>query len=158
MLQLGFLKVLRGTPIYNQIEAHGIKYRGHAPYEVISTDYISAEELVRLKMIENVLDIYYNRGGFEDTLEYLIKEADLGAFGFYEKLADFYYENGYQHRDRKKDDQYRILLNFAGEFDGCTEGNDIKEKTRELLETDMRRSTNPEIVKRFLRKGWDLTR
>ena len=109
-------------------------------------------------MIENVLDIYYNRGGFEDTLEYLIKEADLGAFGFYEKLADFYYENGYQHRDRKKDDQYRILLNFAGEFDGCTEGNDIKEKTRELLETDMRRSTNPEIVKRFLRKGWDLTR
>ena len=158
MMQLGFLKVLRGTPIYNQIEAHGIKYRSHAPYEVISTDYISAEELVRLKMIENMLDIYYNRGGFEDTMEYLIDAADIGAFGFYEKLADFYYENGYQHRDRKKDDQYRILLEFAGKLGDCSEDNDIKEKARELLEADMRRSTNPETVKRFLRKGWDLTR
>ena len=158
MLQLGFLKVLSGTPLYNQVEAHGIKYRSRAPYEVISTDYIRAGELVRLKMIENMLDIYYNRGGFETALKFLIDTVDRGAFGFYEKLADFYYENGYQHRDRKKEDQYRILLEFAESLAGGSESGDIKDRTRQLLEADMSRSTNPEIVKRFLRKGWELTR
>ena len=158
MLQLGFLKVLSGTPLYNQVEAHGIKYRSRAPYEVISTDYIRAGELVRLKMIENMLDVYYNRGGFETALKFLIDTVDRGAFGFYEKLADFYYENGYQHRDRKKEDQYRILLEFAESLAGGSESGDIKDRTRQLLEADMCRSTNPEIVKRFLRKGWELTR
>lgn len=158
MLQLGFLKVLSGTPLYNQVEAHGIKYRSRAPYEVISTDYIRAGELVRLKMIENMLDIYYNRGGFETALKFLIDTVDRGAFGFYEKLADFYYEKGYQHRDRKKEDQYRILLEFAESLAGGSESGDIKDRTRQLLEADMCRSTNPEIVKRFLRKGWELTR
>ena len=158
MLQLGFLKVLAGTPIYGQLEAHGIKYRSHAPYEVISTDYIKAEELVRLKMIENMVDIYYNRGGFGDTLDFLIGAVDKGAFGFYEKLADFYYERGYQHRERKKEDQYRILLEFAGELEGAGCGENLKERTRQLLETDMEKSTNPEIFKRFLRKGWALAR
>ena len=153
MLQLGFLKVLAGTPIYNQIEAHGIKYRSHAPYEVISTDYISAEELVRLKMIENMVDIYYNRGGFEDTIDFLIGSCGKGPFGFYEMLADYYYEKGYQNRDRKKEDQYRILLEFSGTLPGG-----VREKTRELLEGDMKRNTNPEIFNRFLRKGWELTR
>ena len=153
MLQLGFLKVLAGTPIYNQIEAHGIKYRSHAPYEVISTDYISAEELVRLKMIENMVDIYYNRGGFEDTIDFLIGSCGKGPFGFYEMLADYYYEKGYQNRDRKKEDQYRILLEFSGTLPGG-----FREKTRELLEGDMKRNTNPEIFNRFLRKGWELTR
>lgn len=158
MLQLGFLKVLAGTPIYGQLEAHGIKYRSHAPYEVISTDYIKAEELVRLKMIENMVDIYYNRGGFGDTLDFLIGAVDKGAFGFYEKLADFYYERGYQHRERKKEDLYRILLEFAGELEGAGCGENLKERTRQLLETDMEKSTNPEIFKRFLRKGWALAR
>ena len=113
---------------------------------------------MRLKMIENMLDIYYNRGGFETALKFLIDTVDRGAVGFYEKLADFYYENGYQHRDRKKEDQYRILLEFAESLAGGSESGDIKDRTRQLLEADMGRSTNPEIVKRFLRKGWELTR
>lgn len=156
MLQLGFLKVLCGTPIYNQIEAHNIKYRKHAPYEVISTAYISAEELVRLKMIENMVDVYYNRGGFGSTLDFLIKASDMGAFGFYEKLADFYYEKGFQNRERKKEDQYRILLEFAGDLERSSR-EDLKKKTQELLEQDMRANTNPEIFNRFMKKGWKLT-
>lgn len=155
-LQLGFLKVLAGTPLEKQAVRHGIVYREHAPYEVISTDYISAEELARLKMIENMLDIFYNRGGFSHSVEYLIDELDLGAFGFYEMLADFYYESGYQHRDRKKDDQYRILLAFAEYAAEQKKLPRLGERAKTRLVMDAEENMNPENYKRFLRKGWEL--
>ena len=55
-----------------------------------------------------MVDIYYNRGGFEDTIDFLIGSCGKGPFGFYEMLADYYYEKGYQNRDRKKEDQSEI--------------------------------------------------
>ena len=105
--------MLRGTPLAADKEEYGIVCRDHAPYEVISTNWITAEELVRLKTIENMLNIYYNRGGFSASIVYMMSSLSLEPFDFYEKLADFYYENGFQHKNRKKEDQYRILRLFA---------------------------------------------
>ena len=82
-MQLGFLKVLAGTPLSEAKTKYGIVHRDRAPYEVISTDWMSAAELARLKMIENMLDIFYNRGGFSETVTCLIEEVDKGPFGFY---------------------------------------------------------------------------
>ena len=159
-LQLGFLKVLKGTPIYCMLEEHGIVYRNQAPYEVISTNYISAVELVKLKMIENMVDIYFNRGGFTHTLDYLIEAYGKGAFKFFEKLAEFYYDRGYQNRDRKKEDQYRIIRSFAvklAEEGVCGKGElTIDEIAAAELNRDMQESMNPEIYKRFIRKGWEI--
>ena len=155
-LQLGFLKVLKGTPISRQIEAYGIVYRDHAPYEVIATNYITSLEMVRLKMIENMLDIYYNRGGYESTLEYLITALGKGAFGFYEALADFYYENEFQLRDRKKEDQYRIMLKFAQQLSADGRLPDAGARVLETLDKDMQQAMNPDTYKRFLRKGWEI--
>ena len=135
--QLGFLKVLRGTPLAADKEEYGIVCRDHAPYEVISTNWITAEELVRLKTIENMLNIYYNRGGFSASIVYMMSSLSLEPFDFYEKLADFYYENGFQHKNRKKEDQYRILRLFAVD---C--GLDA-EKTESLLEEDLRSASEP---------------
>ena len=155
-LQLGFLKVLAGTPIEAQTLQHGIIYREHAPYEVIATDYISASELARLKMIENMLDIFRNRGGFTHTVEYLIEELELGAFGFYESLADYYYEAGFQNRERKKDDQYRILLSFAKHAAAERNLPRLEERTLARLMRDAEETMNPENLKRFLHKGWEI--
>ena len=155
-LQLGFLKVLAGTPLARHLEVHGIVYRDHAPYEVISTGYITAAEMVHLKMIENMVDIYYNRGGYTGTLEYLISVAGKGAFGFFEALADFYYENGYQHVSRKKEDQYRILLKFAGSLTDDETSGETEEKALAILDEDMRNTLNPDTYKRFLKKGWEI--
>lgn len=159
-LQLGFLKVLKGTPIYSMLEEHEIVYRKHAPYEVISTRYISAEELVRLKMIENMVDIYYNRGGFTHTLDLLIDASGKGAFGLFERLADFYYSCGYQNRDRKKEDQYRIIKKFsvklAEEGVRTENGTPVDIIAAAELDRDMQESMNPEIYKRFIRKGWEI--
>ena len=163
-LQLGFLKVLKGTPIYRQIEEHGIIYRDKAPYEVISTKYISAGELARLHMVESVLDIYYNRGGFKHTLKYMIDALGKGVFGFYEALAAFYYEEGYQHRPRKKEDNYRIMYQFAVRLDEVGRSRQIKEledfavRVKTCLQMDMSETLKPEECRRFEKKGWEVTK
>ncbi len=161
-LQLGFLKVLKGTPICDEIEKHKIVSRDKAPYEVVSTAYIRADELSRLHMIENMLDIYYNRGGFSHILDYLIEGMGKGAFEFYEALADFYYETGYQHRNRKKEDQYRILRQFIaklaeGDGLGNKEPEDWEREAERLLNLDLEETFQPEECKRFYKKGWAIT-
>ena len=168
-LQLGFLKVLKGTPISLETELHQIVYRDKAPYEVISTAYISARELARLHRIENMLDIYYNRGGYSHTLEYLIEILGKGPFKMYEMLADFYYERGYQNRNRKKEDQYRILRAFAAELEakesaeraGERAGSDLRlaglaEQVTELLGQDLAETFPEEEQMRFYKKGWEI--
>lgn len=153
-LQLGFLKVLKGTPMAKEADGYGIVYREEAPYEVISTSHISAAELVRLKMIENVLDLYYNRGGFGETLEYLDCATAENSFEFYERLSGFYYGEGFYRKNHPKEDLYRILLRFAESREG--KGSEMYIKTQRLLYEDMKRFLNEEAVKRFLRKGWEI--
>lgn len=151
-LQLGFLKMLKGSPIRKEAAKYGYMFRSTPPYEVISNDFISAQELVRLKMIENVFDLWYNRGGFFKTLEYVFetkKTANADAlptpFDVFESLADFFYDNGFQNRSHKKEDLYRIFFKFAG-------GEDVKMRLKE----DMDKTLNFDAVKKFIKKGWDI--
>ncbi len=153
-LQLGFLKLLKGTKLREQEEKYGYIYRENAPYEVISNRYISAGELVQLKMIENVLELYGNRGGFSKSLEYLIRRTGKSPFAFYERLAAFFYDSGFQHRSHRKEDLYRILLRFAGSMEGEFAG--IEDETRQLLENDLEETMNFDAVKKFHRKGWEI--
>ncbi|MDD7602534.1 MAG: DUF4080 domain-containing protein [Firmicutes bacterium] len=156
MLQLGFLKVLPGTPLAEQAEDFGIVSRDRAPYEVILTSWLSAEELVRLHMIEHMVDLYYNRGGFSETLAFLISEQEENAFGLYEKLADFYYSLGFQNRSRKKEDQYRILRRFILESPDLHLKPDAEEKALRLVSEDLERWFNEDEQKRFYKKGWEV--
>lgn len=152
MFQMGFLKVLKGSPLWQDQEKFGIKARDKAPYEVISTKWLGAEELVRLKSIEKMLNIYYNRKGFSKTTDFLIESFAKTPFKLYEILADYYYEKGFQHRDRKKEDQYRILYGFCGEIPPQPIGETAKEKLCE----DLKSTFNPEEVSRFLKHGWEI--
>lgn len=153
-LQLGFLKLIKGAPIREQVEEHEYVYRGRAPYEIISSKYLSALSLIRLKKIENLLDLYYNRGGFHQTLDYAIEHLAETPFDFYEELADYYYLKGFQHKSHKKEDLYRILLLYAGWKERFTPN--IKDNLRELLILDMQDTLNPEAIKKFERKGWEI--
>lgn len=153
-LQLGFLKLLKGTPIRAEAEMHEYRYRDTAPYEIISNKYLSAVDVIKLKMIETVLELYSNRGGFEMTLEHLTKEIGTTPFNFYEQLADFYYSNGYQHKSHKKEDLYRIMLQFAESREKRYPR--IVERTSRLLAEDMEISMNPDAVKKFRKKGWEI--
>lgn len=153
-LQLGFLKLLKGTKVRAQLEEHGFVYREKAPYEIISNKYLSAIDLIKLKMIENVLDLFSNKGGFKHTMTYLESAVGVNAFNFYEQLADFFYSRGFQHRSYKKEDLYRILLKFAESRNSDVLG--VSEKARELLSTDLEETLNADTVKKFHKKGWDI--
>lgn len=152
-LQLGFLKLIKGAPIREQIEEHAYVYRSKAPYEVISNKYMSADDLIRLKKIEKLLNLYYNRGGFMRTLAFAETLAET-PFDFFEELADFYYSNGFQLKSHGKEDLYRIFYLYA-DWKGRSNLR-IKEKIKELLFEDMKVTLNPDAIKKFLRKGWEI--
>lgn len=110
-LQLGFLKVLKGAPMYQDAEKYGIVYRSQPPYEVLSTPWLSFGDLLRLKMIEEMVEIYYNSHQFGRTLEKLIP-CFASPFSFFEELSCFYRANQ-EGQKSSRARKYELLLLFA---------------------------------------------
>lgn len=94
MIQLGFLKILKGTEISTQIEKYGYKYLDYAPYEILENKFISYGEILKLKDIEQVLDIYYNSENFKESSNYVIENFYKSPFCFFEEMAEFYRKKG----------------------------------------------------------------
>ncbi|MBR6526770.1 MAG: B12-binding domain-containing radical SAM protein [Lachnospiraceae bacterium] len=110
-LQLGFLKVLRGTRMYEKREEYGLTYSSQPPYEVLKTRWISYKELCHLKKVEKVLEIYYNSGQFPTTMEYLGRCYD-SAFTMYEDLACYYEIHGLFDRQLSRQERVSVLWDF----------------------------------------------
>jgi len=111
-LQLGFLKVLSGTKIEPLAKDGHIAYWDKPPYEVLFTDWLSYEEVRKLKNIEEMLEIYYNSNQFIHSVAYIEAFFDT-AFDFYEALADYYEKNGHLIIQSSRIKKYDILLEFA---------------------------------------------
>lgn len=112
-LQLGFLKVLKGSHMAEMAESYGLVYTDYAPYEVLYTNWLSFTEICRLKRIEEMVEIYYNSGQFAHSLPVMIADLGQGAFAFYEALADFYQEQGFFVETPSRIYRYQALLSFA---------------------------------------------
>ncbi|MGN8887216.1 B12-binding domain-containing radical SAM protein [Blautia sp. HCP28S3_G10] len=113
-LQLGFLKVLKGSLMYQEAPGYDILYKDREPYEVLSTRWLTYEEILKLKMVESMVEVYYNSGQFLHTLKYLIPQFE-DPFVFYEKLGEFYEEKGYSEISHSRMRRYEILLEFLQE-------------------------------------------
>ena len=113
-LQLGFLKVLKGSLMQKEAEVYGIVYKEKEPYEVLSTNWLTYGEVLKLKMVESMVEVYYNSGQFWHTLEYLVP-LEKDAFTFYEKLGSFYEEKGYSEISHSRMRRYEILLEYLQE-------------------------------------------
>ena len=113
-LQLGFLKVLKGSLMQKEAEGYGIVYKEKEPYEVLSTNWLTYGEVLKLKMVESMVEVYYNSGQFWHTLEYLVP-LEKDAFTFYEKLGSFYEEKGYSEISHSRMRRYEILLEYLQE-------------------------------------------
>lgn len=116
-LQLGFLKVLKGSPLRERAEEYGIRCLDAPPYEVLYTNWLSYEEIRKLKAIEEMVELYYNSGQFTRTLP-VLERAFETPFAMYEKLAAFYGEQGYFTNSPARSYRYQVLLRFAEEWDG----------------------------------------
>ena len=113
-LQLGFLKVLKGSYMAEAAEGYGCVHKAKPPYEVLGTRWLSYEEILKLKGVEEMVEGYYNSGQFQKTIramEYLFETA----FSMYEELADFYEKNGYNEVSHTRIRRYEILQEFLQE-------------------------------------------
>lgn len=110
-LQLGFLKVLKGSHMMDMCREYGIVYKTQEPYEVLSTKWLDYDHVLKLKTVENMVEVYYNSGQFQNTLEYL-ENFFQDAFSIYERLGSFYMEKGYGDVSHTRMRRYEILLEF----------------------------------------------
>lgn len=110
-LQLGFLKVLKGSHMMEMCQEYGIVYKTREPYEVLSTKWLDYDHVLKLKTVENMVEVYYNSGQFQNTLEYL-EGFFPDAFSIYERLGNFYMEKGYGDISHTRMRRYEILLEF----------------------------------------------
>ena len=130
-LQLGFLKVLKGSLMHEKAKEYGIFYTEKPPYEVLYSKWLSYEDVLRLKKIEEMVEIYYNSNQFTHTLSVLEKSFPH-PFAMFERLADYYEEKGYFINSPARAYRYEVLLEFACSVDGKKEA-----LYKELLTFDM---------------------
>ena len=113
-LQLGFLKVLKGSKMWEMAAEYGIAYTEKPPYEVLFTNWITYDEILKLKQVEEMVEMYYNSNQFTYTLAMLEQEFET-PFKLYETLADYYVEKGYALQNPARGYRYQILLDFCVE-------------------------------------------
>lgn len=112
--QLGFLKVLKGSYMMEMTGEYQILYKDREPYEVLSTAWLTYGEILGLKMVESMVEVYYNSGQFKNTLVF-VEQYFEDPFRMYEALGRFYEKKGYSEISHSRMRRYEILMEFAGE-------------------------------------------
>lgn len=110
-LQLGFLKVLKGSYMNKMADSYGCSYHEEEPYEVLFTRWLPYEDLLKLKLVEEMTEVYYNSGQFLKTLPAAIRLFE-SPFEFFQELGNFYEEMGYMEISHTRIRRYEILLEF----------------------------------------------
>ncbi len=132
-LQLGFLKVLHGAYMYDDARKYGIVYKEFPPYEVLYTTWLSYDDVLELKSVEEVLEIYYGSGQFVYSVRYLESFFET-PYDFYRELGKFYANIHVCGSKHSRIERYNILLEFAKHYDK----SEISEKLlSELMTLDI---------------------
>ena len=113
-LQLGFLKVLKGSYMYEHAAEYEIVYHAKTPYEVMKTKWLSFDDVLKIKQVEEMLEVYYNSGQFEITMKVMEPLFD-SAFAMFQELGVFYEEKGYFGMSHSRIRRAEILLEFMRE-------------------------------------------
>lgn len=136
-LQMGFLKVLKGSFMYEHAKEYEILYHDHPPYEVLSTKWLSYEDILKMKRVEEMLEVYYNSGQYEIAMKILNNCYD-SAFLMFQKLGDYYEKNGLFGMSHSRIKRCEILLAFIEQevSDGVLK-QDVYECIKEALIFDL---------------------
>ena len=127
----------------------GMIYSPFSPYEILKTKHISYDELVKLKMVEEMVDRYYNSGSFNLSVKYFLSKFN-NAFDFYYSLSQFYYLNGYFDRNISFVDYYKVLLQYNETI--LNEDNFI---LKEIIKYEFLYHTKKKWIPDFLNKSLD---
>lgn len=148
-LQLGFLKLLKGSLMYEETDLWGINYSPYPSYEVLKTKDISYHELQKLKKVERLVDKYYNSNKFSLILEYLISKFDT-PYDFYYKLSLYFTYMGYYERPLSNDNCYKALIDFY-----ISEKGQKDNSFSEILKYEYLKFNKKRGIPDFLRKKID---
>ena len=148
-IQLGFLKLLRGSSMREEAQEYGMKYSPYPPYEILKTKDISYEELIKLKKVEEMVDKYYNSQKFNNIIKYFVNKFDT-PFDFYYELGDYFDKKGYFNRNIGNSEYYRVFLDFNMEI--LKEDNFI---LKEILRYDYLNFNKKRGIPDFLGRGID---
>ena len=113
-LQLGFLKVLKGSYMQEMQQEYELRYKDEPPYEVLSTKWLPYSDVIELKGIEEMVEIYYNSGQFTHVVEALVKNY-ASAYQMYQDLWQYYEEHDYMGIQHRRSARYEIVLDFVKE-------------------------------------------
>ena len=111
-IQLGFLKLLKGSELRKLEDKYGFKYLNKAPYEVLETNYIDYEHIRKLKGIDSIVDTYYNEEIFKNSIEYAISKNYRSPFKFFEDFSNYFEDKGYHRIKHNRRKLYDILKEF----------------------------------------------
>lgn len=114
-LQLGFLKMLRGTGMRRQAADFGYVYMDKAPYEILFNDILSYDEVLRIKQVEDVLEKYWNEGKLRHTVQYLTRHVFKSAFDFFQDFGSYWEANGWDRIGHQLEDLFLRLDGFLAE-------------------------------------------
>lgn len=135
-LQLGFLKVLKGSYMYEHQAEYEVVHTSRPPYEVMKTKWLAYEEVQKIKQVEEMLEVYYNSGQYQRSIR-LLEELFDSAFDMFGKLGAYYERQGYFFSNHTRNRRMEILLEFAEELlapDGCGGGADCGRESQEEAE------------------------
>ena len=111
-IQLGFLKLLKGSGLRREIDKYGMKFLDKPPYEILETSWIDYGDVLRLKGIEDLVEKYYNEGYFENSIDYIIKNHYNSPFSFFEDFLDYWEHMKYHTISHSRNSLYEILIDF----------------------------------------------
>ncbi len=148
-IQLGFLKLLRGSSMREEAEDYGMKYSPYPPYEILKTKDISYYELLKLKKVEEMVDKYYNSQKFNNIIKYLVKKFET-PFDFYYELGMYFEKKGYFNRNIGNSEYYRVFLDFNMEI--LKEDNHM---LKEFLRFDYLSFNKKRGIPEFIKKSID---
>jgi anaerobic magnesium-protoporphyrin IX monomethyl ester cyclase len=111
-LQLGFLKMLRGTGLRASAEEFGYVYMDHAPYEILGNSDLTFDELIRIKRVEDVLEKYWNAHRMDHTMRYLMNNVFTNAFDFFQAFGDYWEQQGWSKIGHQLEDLFTRLHAF----------------------------------------------
>lgn len=133
-LQLGFLKVLSGSQMKEKCEIYDLLYRTYPPYEVLSTKWLTHEDIITLKKVENVVEIFYNSHQFDNSISFLSDHFQT-AFDLYYQLGEYYYSSFDTKAKHSRISRYNFLLDFYDNL--CSKNPQEKEAFKQLLTLDV---------------------
>lgn len=149
VIQLGFLKLLKGSQIHKEKEKYQYIFQSKAPYQIMENRFMSYQDIIDLKDIEALVGIYYNSGSFVNSIKYIVDKVFFqNAFDFFEKFATFWRQKHYFDKSYKKEQYYLLLMNYI-----TAEHPFYQQMINELLKYDYllnnRTCRVPEGLKRY---------